>query len=230
MQKVPQTKIIMESIGNKIYRNDGNEEVLQYLIKPGKVLDIGCGVGDNARILKSLGFTVDGITISENELREANTFLQNGYLFNLENGLPEAVINGQYDYIICSHVLEHICYPDKLLKNIKTCLKKDGKLVVALPNLFHYASRWKLMRGDFNYQTTGIWDNTHFKWYNFKTGKALLENNGLKVIYSSVTGQLPGNSFFSKFLSKKLSRKIYNGLKKISPGLFGYQLLYVATS
>lgn len=219
----------MQSISNKSYRNEGNEDVLQFLIKPGKVLDVGCGGGDNARILKPLGFMVDGVTISENELREANPFLQNGYLFNLENGLPEAVKNGQYDYIICSHVLEHICYPEQLLKDIKGCIKKEGKLVVALPNLFHYASRWKLMRGDFNYQTAGVWDNTHFKWYSFKTGKALLERNGFNVIYHSVTGQLPGNSFFSKFLSKKTSARIYNVMKKISPGLFGYQLIYVAT-
>lgn len=219
----------MQNINNKIYRNDGNEDVLHFLGKPGKVLDIGCGVGDNARILKSLGFLIDGITISEKELREANPFLQNGYLFNLENGLPEAIKNYQYDYIICSHVLEHICYPEKLLIDIKSCIKREGKIIVALPNLFHYASRWKLMRGDFNYQTAGVWDNTHFKWYNFKTGKLLLENNGFKVIHSSVTGQLPGNSFFSKFLSKKTSQRIYNRLKKISPGLFGYQLVYVAT-
>ena len=219
----------MQNIGDKSYRNEGNEDVLQFLIKPGKVLDIGCGTGDNARILKPLGFMVDGVTISENELREANVFLQNGFIFNLENGLPEAVKNSRYDYIICSHVLEHICYPEKLLSDIKNCIKADGKMVVALPNLFHYASRWKLMRGDFNYQTAGLWDNTHFKWYNFKTGKALLKNNGFKVIYSSVTGQLPGNSFFSKFFSKKASQSIYNWLKKISPGLFGYQLVYVAT-
>ena len=219
----------MQNISHKSYHNAGNEDVLQFLIQPGKVLDIGCGVGDNARILKSFGFVVDGITISENELKEANLFLQNGYLFDLENGLPEEVKNQQYDYIICSHVLEHVCYPEPLLKDIKNCIRRDGKIVVALPNLFHYASRWKLMKGEFNYQAAGVWDNTHFKWYSFRTGKALLEKNGLKVIYNSVTGQLPANSFFSKFLSKKTSAKLYNGLKKISPGLFGYQLVYVAT-
>ena len=219
----------MQNIGNKSYSNTGNEEVLNFLKKPGKVLDIGCGVGDNARILKPLGFVIDGITISENELKEANLFLQKGYLFNLENGLPEEVKNWQYDYVICSHVLEHICYPEKLLNDIKCCIKEDGKMVVALPNLFHYASRWELMRGEFNYQKAGVWDNTHFKWYTFKTGKALLEDNGFQVIYNSVTGQLPANSFFSKILSKKTSAKVYNILKKISPGLFGYQLVYVAT-
>jgi 2-polyprenyl-3-methyl-5-hydroxy-6-metoxy-1,4-benzoquinol methylase len=219
----------VENIVNKSYRNDGNEDVLKFFTQPGKVLDIGCGAGDNARILTPLGFKVDGITISENELKIANPFLHKGYLFNLENGLPDEVKNEQYDYIICSHVLEHICYPERLLNDIKGCMKKNGKLVVALPNLFHYASRWKLMKGEFNYQPAGIWDNTHFRWYTFRTGKEMLINNGFSVLHHSVTGQLPGNSFFSKFLPEKFSEILYNQLKKISPGLFGYQLIYVAT-
>ena len=219
----------MQSIENKSYHNAGNEDVLQFLVQPGMVLDIGCGAGDNAAILKPLGFKVDGISISENELQAAAPFLQKGYLFNLENGLPDEVKNVQYDYIICSHVLEHICYPEQLLKDIRGCIKKDGKIVVALPNLLHYASRWQLLKGEFNYLGAGIWDNTHFKWYTFRTGKTLLEKNGFKVIYHSVTGMLPGNSFFAKFLSKKAAATMYNQLKKLSPGLFGYQLVYVAT-
>lgn len=218
----------MQNIEDKIYANDGNADVLAFLIEPGQVLDIGCGRGDNARRLKSLGYTIDGITISENELQEAGDFLQNGYIYNLENGLPKGVKNNRYDYIICSHVLEHICYPGKLLLDIKVCLKPGGKFIVALPNLFHYASRWKLVKGEFNYQNSGVWDNTHFKWYSFKTGKELLEQKGFTVITEKVTGELPGNSLFSKILPKRLAKALFSLLTKISPGLFGYQLLYVA--
>ena len=218
----------MQNIEDKIYANDGNGDVLAFLTEPGQVLDIGCGRGDNARRLKSLGYTIDGITISENELQEAGGFLQNGYIYNLENGLPPGAKNNSYDYIICSHVLEHICYPGKVLLDIRACLKPGGKLIVALPNLFHYASRWKLFKGEFNYQDSGVWDNTHFKWYSFKTGKELLEQKGFTVITEKVTGELPGNSLFSKILPKRLAGALFNLLTKISPGLFGYQLLYVA--
>ena len=218
----------IENIKEKSYHNAGNRDVLKWLTKPGKVLDIGCGAGDNAKALKLLGYEIDGITISETELAESQSFLRKGYLFNLENGLPQAVISEQYDYIICSHVLEHICYPEKLLQDIHSCISKDGSLIVALPNLFHYKSRWELMRGNFYYTSSGIWDNTHFKWYTFQTGKTLLEANGFEITYQTVTGDLPGNSFFSKVLSRRMSLKLYNVLKKVSPGFFGYQLLYVA--
>ncbi len=217
----------MENIIQKSYRNEGNDDVLKFITMPCRVLDVGCGGGDNARALKERGCIVDGITISEIERHEASSFLRNCYLYNLENGLPDELKNNQYDFIICSHVIEHICYPEKLLKDILQCLQSGGKLIVALPNLFHYKSRWQLLKGDFTYQSAGIWDNTHFKWYTYKTGIELLENNGFKVIVKTVTGQLPAASFFAKIFSEKFSATLFNQLKLVSPGLFGYQLLYV---
>lgn len=218
----------IQNIKEKSYHNAGKKDVINYLTTPGKVLDIGCGGGDHAKVLQASGFDVDGITISEIEFVESRSYLRKCYLFNLENGLPEEVINEQYDYVICAHVLEHICYPEKLLHCVHSCLTKDGILIVALPNLFHYKSRLELMKGNFHYTSAGIWDNTHFKWYTFSTGRILLEENGFEITKATVTGDLPGNSFFSKILSKKMSLKIYNGLTRISPGLFGYQLLYTA--
>ena len=218
----------MQNIEDKIYANEGNVDVLHYMGSPGKVLDLGCGRGDNARILQALGFIVDGITISENELAAARCFLRKGFIYNLELGLPAEVKNSNYDYVICSHVLEHICYPRQVLNDLKTCLKEDGKLIVALPNIFHYASRWKLIKGEFNYEDAGVWDYTHFKWYSFKSGKQLLEQHGFTVIIKKVTGQLPGNSLFVKILHKRVASSLFGFLAKIAPGLFGYQLLYVA--
>ena len=219
----------MENIIHKNYRNTGNINVLKYLTIPGHVLDIGCGGGDNASVLRSKNFSVDGITISESELLEASQWLRKGYLFNVEEGLPQEIKNKKYDYVICSHVLEHICYPKQLLLDIKKCLKEEGILIVALPNLLHYKSRMQLIKGNFNYQSTGIWDNTHFKWYTFKTGANLLEENGFKIVTKTVTGRMPGTKPLSKLFSEKTIAKLYNQLTKISPGFFGYQLLYVAS-
>lgn len=107
-------------------------------------------------------------------------------------------------------------------------IKENGILIVALPNLFHYKSRWQLLKGNFNYQESGIWDNTHFKWYSFNSGANLLIENGFEICSKTVTGMLPAASVFNKIFSNSFSQKLFNLLKKISPGLFGYQLLYVA--
>lgn len=111
---------MLQNISNKSYQNTGNADVLKHIKGSGQVLDVGCGAGDNARVLKERGLEVDGVSISEMELTAASSFLRKGYLFNLENGLPDSVLQNKYDYIICSHVLEHICYPNRLLLHIKS--------------------------------------------------------------------------------------------------------------
>lgn len=218
----------MEAASEKTYTNVGNSHVLGLMNDPGTVLDLGCGGGDNARILRTQGYIIDGITISKAELETALPFLRNGYLYNLEEGLPADVKKSRYDYILCSHVLEHICFPEKLLSDIKGCLTQKGVLIVALPNLFHYSSRWKLMMGKFEYQDAGIWDNTHFRWYSYESGAKLLERNGFSAVHKDVTGDLPLASVFKNVFSNKTAQFIFSLLKKLSPGFFGYQLIYVA--
>lgn len=85
-----------------------------------------------------------------------------------------------------------------------------------------------IVKREFQLPTTGIWDNTHFKWYTYKTGARLMEENGFEIITKTVTGKLPGASALSTMFSDKFSTELYNQLEKISPGFLGYQLLYVA--
>ncbi|MGB8193510.1 MAG: class I SAM-dependent methyltransferase [Chitinophagaceae bacterium] len=217
-----------DNITDKVYANQGNPEVEGLLDKDSKyVLDVGCGAGSLAAVLQAKGMIVDGITISSEEINAARPYLRNAYLQNLENGLPADVAGG-YDAVICSHVLEHICYPDKLLKDIKAALRPGGSLIVALPNIMHYKSRMQLINGNFKYQAQGLWDYTHFRWYTFKTAIKLLESHGFVVEHASVSGDMPFSSVFSKVLPKGLRQSIYKGLTSISKGFFGYQLLYKA--
>ena len=217
---------MLEKSTNKIYINSGNDDVLSLVLKPNsRILDVGCGGGSLGKILTASGHLVDGITISNEEFKIASVFLNNVYLYNLELGLPENISQSQYDYVICSHVLEHIVYPDKLLRDIYDVLKPSGFLVVALPNVMHYNSRLKLMAGNFNYEDAGIWDNTHVKWYTFESAKKLLANQGFLIDVVTVTGELPLNTVFSKVFSPFIRIKIFDMLKNISKGFFGYQIL-----
>ena len=137
----------MRISSEKVYQyRKGNPYVIGLVPKEAKyVLDIGCGAGDNGEILKDMGYTVDGITISEDERETAQRIMRNVYVYNVERGLPSE-ITGKYDVIILSHVLEHICYPQQLLKDIHRILNPGGFLIIALPNLMHFRSRWQLMK------------------------------------------------------------------------------------
>ncbi len=215
----------MKRISEKIYSNAGNKDVLAQITGSGKViLDIGCGGGDNARIMHQSGHIVDGITGSELESAEAKPFLRSIYICNLENGLPE--LSKIYDYVICSHVIEHIAYPERMLADIKNILAENGKMIVALPNLMNYRSRFELLKGNFPSDESGTWDFTHLRWYTFNSGKDLFIKHGFKIKKAWVAGEMPLLTVF-KFIPEKKRDVIFNFLTKISRGFFGRQLLYI---
>lgn len=219
--------ILQKKSSDKIYINSGNEDVLKLIAEPYRIiLDVGCGSGSLDHILTANGHSVDGITISPAEYEEAKQHQRRTFIHNLEMGLPAEVLQVQYDYVVCSHVLEHIVYPQKLLKDIYKGLKVGGHLIVALPNIMHYKSRMKLMGGKFDYADAGIWDNTHVKWYTFSSAKQLLIEYGFTIELATVTGELPFNSLFSKIIPPIIRKVIFSLLLKISKGFFGYQLLF----
>lgn len=214
---------------HKVYTNSGNEDVYRLVKKPSSaILDVGCGGGSLAARLMADGHIVDGITLSDAEQHAAAEFCRDVFIYNLENGLPDEVLHRKYDYVICSHVLEHIVYPEQLLTHISKVLTNEGELIIALPNIMHYKSRFKLLSGNFNYEQAGIWDYTHVKWYTFKSACRLLEHHGYTLTYANVTGELPFNSIWKKVLPKRARHIMYKALTGLSKGFFGYQILLSA--
>lgn len=218
---------MMQYTGQKIYSNNGNYAVIGNIKGDSKkVLDIGCGNGDNAKFLKASNHIVDGITLSPTEAENAKKYLRAVFIHNLEQGLPDDIVD-KYDYIVCSHVIEHIAYPEKLLKDIKSALKDDGRLIVALPNVMNYRFRWELLKGNFPFEESGIWDYTHLRWYTFKSGEEMLIRNNFQIEKASVDGDIPLLSILG-FIPKSVRQKIYTFLTYLSSGFFGGQLIYVA--
>lgn len=217
----------MKETFDKVYSNKGNLDVLA-LVTPGekKILDLGCGAGDNAKALIELGYTVDGITLSDEEAAIVKKIVRNVFVFNLENGLPEA-LKEKYDVVILSHVLEHICYPGKLLQDIKKIVHSGSRIIIALPNIMNYKSRIQLMLGNFDYKDAGVWDYTHFRWYTFKSAKQLMKENGYEIVYADVAGELPFGRISKLIFSSKVDKFLFKMLKFISRGMFGSQIVLV---
>ena len=214
-------------VSTKIYRNAGNDFVLQLVPDAAQsVLDIGCGAGDNARRLHRQDRVIDGITLSEMEAESARQYCRNVLLHNLEDGLPSE-LDKSYDVILCSHVIEHICFPEKLLKDAKRVLNVNGFLIVALPNIFWWKTRIPLIIGRFEYMPSGIMDETHFRWYSFRSAQKLLVKNGFDVVAASVEGHFP-LGFLRKYCPKSILSKMDRSSCRMFPALFGNQMVFLA--
>ncbi|MFM5947256.1 MAG: class I SAM-dependent methyltransferase, partial [Dolichospermum sp.] len=138
-----------------------------------KILDIGCGSGILGQTIKEkINCEVFGITYSEDEASLASQCLDKVIVTDI-NQLDPSIL-GKFDCIICSHILEHLYNPEKLLTALHNNLSKEGKLIVALPNVLFFKQRWEFMKGNFKYTDGGLMDKTHFRFYDWETAYQLL--------------------------------------------------------
>jgi len=100
--------------------------------KQGRLLDLGCGVGEFLGEMKRRGFEVYGVDPSSQACKLAQGRLKN--IFNTE--LEECHFPDNYfDVVTLWHVLEHLPNPNITLKEIHRVLKKDGILILETPNI-----------------------------------------------------------------------------------------------
>ncbi|MGA2160111.1 MAG: class I SAM-dependent methyltransferase [Dehalococcoidia bacterium] len=219
--------LTMNLCSHKIYRNLGNSPLLNLLPKnPGTCLDCGCGAGDNARILKSQGWKVTGITASSLEKQLASEFCEQVCIADLEDGIPKTM-EDIFDIVLMSHVLEHLVKPENLLQDAKRLLSEDGMIAVAIPNVLCYPNRLRFLLGKFDYSEGGSMDKTHLRFYTFKTAAALLQANGYKIVTVCSDGAVPLWKFRDT-LPPWIVEKLTQWALQWRPGLFGFQTLLLA--
>lgn len=62
------------------------------------------------------------------------------YLFDLDSGnMP--IKDEKYDCIVCFETLEHVMYPDRVMKELKRISKRDAIFFLSLPNEYNFVQR-----------------------------------------------------------------------------------------
>lgn len=105
-------------------------------------LEIGCGAGNISLPLASLGFEIFSFDISLSSVKNADHkkkilgLMKNPNFFVGDACNIPISENESFDFVILSEVLEHVKQPHELLIKINKVLKKNGFLIITVPNGF----------------------------------------------------------------------------------------------
>ncbi|WP_300033840.1 class I SAM-dependent methyltransferase [uncultured Roseobacter sp.] len=103
------------------------------------VLDVGCGGGTFLAVCQAMGADIQGVEPSADgasTCRDNNIPVHEGFLDDYLG-----VADRRFDLITANHVVEHHAEPVRLLREMKSLLKPDGKIWFSVPNAGCHASR-----------------------------------------------------------------------------------------
>jgi 2-polyprenyl-3-methyl-5-hydroxy-6-metoxy-1,4-benzoquinol methylase len=187
------------SLKSKIYQfvqklNDNYKlKIISKYKNSGKILDYGCGDGSFLKFMKEHKFSILGY--------EPNSKARESAISKIgeENSTSslDTIDNNSLDIIALWHVLEHIPNPKEILSVLKTKLKKDGYMIIAVPNHKSYDAK-------FYKENWAAWDVPRHIYHYGKDGAIdFFHLNQFDVLH---TYPLPFDSFYISLLSENYSR------------------------
>jgi 2-polyprenyl-3-methyl-5-hydroxy-6-metoxy-1,4-benzoquinol methylase len=190
------------------------------------VLEFGSANGRMTKYMtEELHCDVYAVEIDSEAAKDAAKFAKKIVVDSIENYTWQKEFEDiTFDYIIFADVLEHLYNPENVLKSVNKFLKEDGSILVSIPNIAHNAIIINLLKNEFNYNSVGLLDNTHIKFFTKKTFDKLIEKTGYFRAYETATFISPEESEFKNSYSD-LPEEIAEYLKSMTCGEM-YQLIY----
>ena len=177
-----------EDVSNSITGRDF-KAVLDWLSKKcsgNYLLDVASGNGTFLAFAKNNGWLSEGIDPS---LKNAEMIKEKFDIpVNVTGFLEFDRFAPKYDAITFWDFIEHPPKPSLYVQKAKNHLKEDGVLVLATPNvnnlLNHTAELiYKVSRGAVSFPAQKMYTIEHASYFNFKTIKCFLNENGFKIVH-----------------------------------------------
>jgi len=156
-----------------------------------RVLEFGCNIGETSLVLKGNHCEVIGMEINNTAAEMAKNICKEVIIGDVEKDEVWGKIKGEFDVIIFADILEHLRNPDEILKRTKKYLKKNGFVIISLPNIANWRIRLSLLFGRFEYKSTGILDETHLRFYTLKSAQDLIRRNYEIVEFFPAATRIP---------------------------------------
>jgi 2-polyprenyl-3-methyl-5-hydroxy-6-metoxy-1,4-benzoquinol methylase len=217
-------------VPERVYSNQGNPPLIDLLGKGcNRLLDIGCGAGDNAALVKSryTECEIFGITHSAAEAELARRHMTRCWVFNIESELPDELAYQPFDVLIFSHVLEHFRDPAVVLARFSRLLRSGGQVLIAVPNVLSWRMRIQFLLGRFEYESAGVLDDTHLRFFTYFTADQYLlsKSPDLELATKAANGSVPLWLLRRYVFPRRWTEYIDQWGCRHWPNLFGGQVL-----
>lgn len=198
---------------------------------PGRVLDVGAGIGTFLAVARDRGWTVEGTEISTTAIDHARQ--RHGIAIHA-GPVETAAPPGPYDAVALWHVLEHLPDPRGTVRLCHQLLCDEGRLILAMPNDGQAA--WalsaagnlarNLLRRPPSPRYVGLRPvvESHIQHFYAGSIRRLLQECGFAVAEIGVDDASPsrgrvGSAVFA----------VRRGLTLVTPWNFGREMLVIAT-
>jgi glycosyltransferase involved in cell wall biosynthesis len=152
--------------------------MIDRVVEPGTVLDLGSSDGHVAKELRARGCRVIGVDhYAPTSTAAFDAFIQ----CDLDNGLPK--IDESVDVVLLADIIEHLRSPEDFVADLaEFSLEHAVKDVfVSTGNVAFVVQRLMLLLGQFNYGPRGILDMTHTRLFTARSVGRLFRQAGFKV-------------------------------------------------
>ncbi len=133
------------------------------------------------------------------------------YLCDLN--LDEIPINDNfYDCVVAAEVLEHLLNPYRAVREFYRVLRKDGVLVISVPNICSLVNRINMLRGRLPLNCAEAVDEIsperHVVDFNLYSIKFLLEECGFKIEKISSNGIITNSKLITKYVPASMGETL----------------------
>ncbi len=180
-----------------------NSELLERIpLDASIVLDVGCGTGSLGAAYRRLNprSRLLGIEKDTSAAELAAQRLDEVAVVDVEREMLPFALDRPIDCIIYGDVLEKLYDPWRVLRRHMEALSDEGTILISVPNLEHWSFVDRLLRGTWKYESGGLLDETHVRWFSLETMREGLQALGLVLydVYPLVSEAKPAEEFSTR--------------------------------